>query len=91
MTHAVEAIYENGVLRPLEPLPLGELERVSVLVSTHGAQLRGGYIDATLLEAAKREVAAKGEVPTLEEVRKITSVDPSSWADAVIAEREERF
>ena len=32
-----------------------------------------------------------GRVPTLEEIHKITSKDPSSWAEAIIAEREERF
>ena len=32
MTLTVEAIYENGVLKPLQPLPLKEQERVVVLV-----------------------------------------------------------
>lgn len=32
MNSAIEAIYENGVLRPLEPLPLAEGQRVSVLI-----------------------------------------------------------
>ncbi len=30
MTTRVQAVYENGVLRPLEPLNLAENERVSV-------------------------------------------------------------
>jgi predicted DNA-binding antitoxin AbrB/MazE fold protein len=34
MTMTVEAIYENGVLKPLKPLPLKELERVHVTVHT---------------------------------------------------------
>ena len=33
MTKQVEAVYENGVLRPLEPLPLDEHQRVTVTVS----------------------------------------------------------
>ena len=32
MTLTVEAIYENGVLKPAEPLPLKEHERVTVTV-----------------------------------------------------------
>jgi predicted DNA-binding antitoxin AbrB/MazE fold protein len=32
MAHTVEAIYENGVLKPAEPLPLREHERVRVTV-----------------------------------------------------------
>ena len=32
MTLTVQAIYENGVLRPAEPLPLKEHEQVQVIV-----------------------------------------------------------
>jgi predicted DNA-binding antitoxin AbrB/MazE fold protein len=32
MTITVEAIYENGVLRPIEPLPLAEHDKVRVTV-----------------------------------------------------------
>jgi predicted DNA-binding antitoxin AbrB/MazE fold protein len=32
MSFTVEAVYENGVLKPAEPLPLKEHERVSVTV-----------------------------------------------------------
>jgi len=32
MSITVEAVYENGVLKPSEPLPLKEHERVSVTV-----------------------------------------------------------
>lgn len=34
MTITVEAIYENGVLKPAEPLPLREHEKVRVSVQT---------------------------------------------------------
>ncbi len=34
MTVTIEAIYENGVLRPVQPLPLKEQERVQVTVHT---------------------------------------------------------
>lgn len=33
MTREVEAIYEDGVLKPAEPLPFAERERVTVRVS----------------------------------------------------------
>jgi predicted DNA-binding antitoxin AbrB/MazE fold protein len=32
MTLTVEAVYENGVLRPCEPLPLREQERVRIVI-----------------------------------------------------------
>jgi predicted DNA-binding antitoxin AbrB/MazE fold protein len=34
MTLTVEAIYENGVLKPAEPLPLQEHEKVRVTIET---------------------------------------------------------
>ena len=33
MTTTVEAIYENGVLRPLQPLPFKEAQHVTVTVA----------------------------------------------------------
>ncbi|HMC89730.1 MAG TPA: antitoxin family protein [Gemmataceae bacterium] len=32
MTITVDAVYENGVLRPTEPLPLKELDRVQITI-----------------------------------------------------------
>jgi len=34
MTLSITAIYENGVLKPAEPLPLKEHEKVQVIVKT---------------------------------------------------------
>jgi len=34
MAFTVEAVYENGVLKPAQPLPLKEHEKVSVTVET---------------------------------------------------------
>jgi predicted DNA-binding antitoxin AbrB/MazE fold protein len=34
MTITVEAIYENGMLKPTEPLPLKEHERVRITLNT---------------------------------------------------------
>lgn len=34
MAITIEAIYENGVLKPIQPLPLKEHERVQVTVET---------------------------------------------------------
>jgi predicted DNA-binding antitoxin AbrB/MazE fold protein len=56
MTITVEAVYENGVLKPAQPLPLKEHERVRVTVvqepsvtrQTYG--LMGWTGDAAILE-----------------------------------------
>jgi predicted DNA-binding antitoxin AbrB/MazE fold protein len=34
MDLSIEATYENGVLKPAEPLPLAEHEKVRVLISS---------------------------------------------------------
>jgi predicted DNA-binding antitoxin AbrB/MazE fold protein len=91
MTKQVEAVYENGVLRPLEPLSLAENERVTVTISINAAESERSRPDVEFIEWAKRELASADYIPTLEEVRQMLSKDKSSWADLIIAEREERF
>jgi ribosomal protein S25 len=48
-------------------------------------------VDQSFLEQARKEVAAADYIPTHEEVRRMTTMDASSWSGAIIAEREERF
>ena len=40
MTLTVEAIYENGVLRPAQPLPLQEHEKVQITVTPTVSHVR---------------------------------------------------
>lgn len=49
MAITVEAVYENGVLRPVRPLPLQEHERVEVTVKTivNRVRLAAGLIGWT--------------------------------------------
>jgi hypothetical protein len=61
-----------------------------VIVTTPAEESGRTYRDMDFLEAVKREVAEMGEIPSLEDVRKMASVDPTPWADAVIADREDR-
>ena len=91
MTKQVEAVYENGLLRPLEPLPLEEHQHVTVVITETRPVPERSHPDSDYLEAVQKEVASMGRVPTLEEIHQITSKDPTSWAEAIIAEREERF
>ena len=90
MAITVEAVYENGVLRPLEPLPLKEHQRVSVTVSDTEDPL-APMIDYVFLESARREIQQAGDIPNLEEVRSILSGIPSSLAADIGDEREDRF
>ncbi len=39
MALTIEAVYENGVLKPMQPLPLKEHEKVTLTVETAGPSL----------------------------------------------------
>ena len=91
MTNHVDAVYENGVLRLLEPLPLEEHQRVRVTISSTSSDSLASLVDQSFLEQARKEVAAAACIPTHEEVRTMTAKDANSWSEAIIAEREERF
>jgi len=91
MTKQVEAVYENGLLRPLEPLPLAEQQHVQVIVSDYPPDTLTSLIDSSFLERARRDVESAASIPTHEEVRRMTANDKTSWAEAIIADRQERF
>jgi predicted DNA-binding antitoxin AbrB/MazE fold protein len=91
MTKQVEAVYENGVLRPLEPVLLEEQQRVTVLITDGPTAPARSYLDVQYMEAIRREVEALEHIPSREEILEITTKDPTSWADSIIGEREERF
>ena len=55
MTKKVEAIYENGVLRLLEPLPLAERQRVTVTIGIGMDHPRHSHLDVEFIERARRE------------------------------------
>lgn len=49
------------------------------------------YLDLGYIDGVKKEVDAMDYIPSIEEVRAITSKDPTSWSEAIIADREGRF
>jgi predicted DNA-binding antitoxin AbrB/MazE fold protein len=81
-----EAVYENGVLRPLENLTLPDMQHVLVTISGAPATADdvAGYFEPEEWEAAKHDDII------LQEVRQALSSVPGSLADAAIASREER-
>jgi len=82
----LEAVYENGVLRPLESLALPNLQHVLVTIASASATADdvAGYFEPDEWEAAKHDDVG------LQEVRRAFSSIPGSLADAGIASREER-
>ncbi|MBI4490358.1 MAG: antitoxin family protein [Deltaproteobacteria bacterium] len=87
MSKRVEAVYENGVLRPLEPLGLREHQRVSVIVSEKPVlPSEEEWLDTDCLQFCASEA---DESVSLEAVREALSKIPGSLTADFIAEREE--
>ena len=62
----IDAIYENGLLRPLAPLSLSENERVKLTVARAGDE---DWIDTEYMDACAGEADFS---ITLEQIRAIT-------------------
>jgi predicted DNA-binding antitoxin AbrB/MazE fold protein len=85
----VEAVYEDGVLKPLQPLDLTEHEHVVVSV-TKVSSAAGPAVDIEFLESLRTDLRDAGPAPGLEEVRRRLAKIPGSMTDDFIGEREER-
>jgi len=68
MTLTVEALYENGVLRLAEPLPLKDNEKIRVTIEAEGtlAQRTAGLLPWTGDPEVLRRVAEDDEFGILE-------------------------
>jgi predicted DNA-binding antitoxin AbrB/MazE fold protein len=69
MPITIEAVYENGVLKPVQPLPLKEQERVQITIETPPLDIlqAGGIIgwkgDHETLERILAEAEELEELP----------------------------
>jgi len=84
MHKTFEAVYENGVLRPLVPLALANAQHVQVTIAEVDSDV-AAYFDAAEWEASKHDDIS------LQDVQSALSSIEGSLSDAVIASREERF
>ncbi len=84
MMRKVQAVYEGGILRPIEPLPLDEHQLVSVIILDEVA-------DDELVFAPPDQFEAQADHSvTLEAVRQSLSKIPGSLDADFAAERNER-
>ena len=86
MEKRLQAVYKNGVLQPLEPLPLEEMQQVTVSISDSQAiddDLAGYFTPEEWAAAAHDDI-------TWDDVRQSLSKISGSLSDAVIALRQER-
>ncbi|MBS1831330.1 MAG: antitoxin family protein [Acidobacteria bacterium] len=86
MSKTFPAVYENGVLRPLEAVDLPEQQVLTLLVTA--SEDDSDLLDHELM--ARIDAMDLGEIPTHEEVRRILSKIPGSLADDIRAERDGR-
>ena len=79
-------MYKDGVLQPLEPVPLAERQQVTVTITDAATvgQDAGGYFTPEEWARAERDDIS------LEEVRQALSTISGSLSEAVIALRQER-
>jgi predicted DNA-binding antitoxin AbrB/MazE fold protein len=86
MEKTVQAVYEDGVLRPLEPIPLEDRQEVTVTISDQGNIPRGHPLLASPEEWAD---AARDDI-SLDEVQRGLATIRGSLSEAVIEERRDR-
>ena len=79
----LKAVYENGVLRPLEPVSLRERQEVTLTISEGAEDL----LDAEFLESCRAE-ADPGV--SLQAVRDALAAIPGTMTETIRAERDER-
>jgi predicted DNA-binding antitoxin AbrB/MazE fold protein len=86
MEKRLQAVYKDGVLHLLEPVPLEESQQVTVTISDASPvsqDVAGYFSPEEWAEAAQDDVS-------LDEVRRALSTISGSLSDAVVALRQER-
>jgi predicted DNA-binding antitoxin AbrB/MazE fold protein len=86
MEKTVQAVYENGVLHPLEPPLLEERQQVTVIISD---RIDVSEHHPLLVSADEWSHSAQDDIG-LEEVRRALATLHGSLSEAVLEERRER-
>ena len=86
MTWSLKAVFENGVLRPLEPVPFKEHELVDVTVRDHSSASED-LLDSEFIRYCETQA---DDTVTLEQVRTALAKIPGSMAEEIIRGREDR-
>jgi predicted DNA-binding antitoxin AbrB/MazE fold protein len=87
MVKTLSAVYEDGVLKPTEPLSLSEHQRVNVTVCDEADVPAEPWLDQEYMAAID---AMDEPEPTLEEVRAALSGIRGNLSDAIREERDAR-
>jgi predicted DNA-binding antitoxin AbrB/MazE fold protein len=95
MEKTVQAVYEDGVLHPLEALPLEGRQQVTVTISGAIVTSSSAMANATapchpLLVSPEEWAAGANDDIGLDEVRRALSAIRGSLSETVLEERRER-
>lgn len=89
----IDAVFENGVFRPSEPVNIPEGKRVSLVVSprdgdnSHDVSDVSDLLDCEFIESCQARVEI---APSVEEIRGMLKTITESLADRVASERDDR-
>ncbi len=86
----IDAIYQKGVLRPLEPLNLAENELVVVTVVTGSGNCDRSKLDVEYIEKIRKELAGAEPAPGRKAIRERLAKISGSMAAEIVAERGDR-
>jgi predicted DNA-binding antitoxin AbrB/MazE fold protein len=86
MTRSLRAVFENGVLRPLEPVSFKEHELVNVTVSDDSVASED-LLDSEFVRYCETQA---DDTITIEQVRSALAKIPGSMAEEIIRGREDR-
>ena len=70
MNLTIDAVFENGVLRPLSPLPLVEKQQVRVIIATQ---------ESDPVSRTRGLLGWNGDAETVEFFALDPQLDPSEW------------
>ena len=88
MQKTVRAVYENGVLRPLEPIQLADRQEVTVTTIFDEPNIPR---DHPLLASPEEWADAAGNPISLDDVRRALAAISGSLSEAVLKERGDRY
>ena len=86
----IDAVYQDGALKPLRPLDLAENERVVLTITQQARGSGSSQTDDEFVQTLRRRLAGAGPAPGLEEVRRRLAKIPGSLTADFLAEREDR-
>jgi predicted DNA-binding antitoxin AbrB/MazE fold protein len=88
MAKQINAVYENGVFRPLAPVDIEERQTVRLTISDNSDDPLADLLDTEFMErCVKKSKNAPG--PGIEAVRRMLSKIPEALTADFIAERDE--